>query len=119
MIIQHIKRTKQEIAPKKKSILKRTHKIGTLIAFRNDKGTIRVGFSSVNVAAGDVFDAKKGILLAEQRTYTVSENGSLYIPEEIPRKIREKITYFVEHRCSRYFKQNIKIFFVKTKFKLQ
>lgn len=105
MIIQHIRKTQTEISPRKKVVMKRTHKIGTLVAFRGDhaNGPIYIGWSAVNRKAGDTF-RKHGISMAKSRAKAV-DNSTDWM-QGIPLKFHKHLPGFVQ-RCERYYKQSI------------
>jgi hypothetical protein len=106
MIKQFIKRTKQEISPRKHSKMKRTHKVGVLVAFTDDSG-VKVGWSLTNRNAGDTFNEAEGFRIAMDRAIHVSAleyammiNHEKYSP---PRSIYSDLNIFLK-RCERYFK---------------
>ncbi len=103
MIIQYIKRIKQEVSPKKKSKMKRTHKVGVLVAFNKD-GKPRVGWSLTNVNNGDAFDKQEGIRLATERAISPivlhDEKAALMYT---PKSIQEDLKAFLE-RSKKYLK---------------
>lgn len=74
----------------------RNQKVAILVGRMDNDGFIKLGWSRVNVAAGDKFDAAKGRSLALDRTYakeTVAPPNSLF----------DDMVRF-NKRCQRYFK---------------
>lgn len=103
MLTQIIKKSKTEISPRKKVKMKRNHRVGLLIGFRDEDGFVRIGWSAVNTNSEDVFDYFVGLPLA-------TENSHRYITKDVvtsaPTVIRKHLSKFVD-RCQRYFKETI------------
>jgi hypothetical protein len=103
-LIQYVRKNKTEISPKKRAIVKRTHKIGVLVGFRaTPEAKVRVGWSAVNRDEGDTFDKEIGLEIAKERSVPISESAFNEMCLDAPAKLRSKIRAFAE-RCNRYFK---------------
>lgn len=103
MLIQYIRRVKNEISPAKKVPMKRTYKVGVLVAFLTNNDNITIGWSAVNTQSNDKFDRNEGLTLAKQNTYQIMSPDMV---ARMPHKIRVAMPDFID-RCERYFKRKV------------
>lgn len=100
MIVKTIKRNKTEISPRKKSKMRRMHKIGTMVAFRSGPlNTVMFGWSLVNFTENDKFSMQEGIRCATERAIPLFAVQA----ENLPVKVQLEFAGFKD-RCNRYFK---------------
>jgi len=85
----------------KKNVNGRKQKIGVMCGvFDKDNHAVYIGWSKVNMKAGDKFEAKKGLSIARERTKATSEKS---IPT-LPTSIKKPMSLF-QTRCTKYFKE--------------
>jgi hypothetical protein len=103
-IVKYIRKNRTEISPRKKVVMKRTHKIGTLVAYANNRNIPMVGWSLVNTKDGDVFDPIVGQNEALKRAIPLSTlSGVVW---SLPLKVRKELPAFVS-QLNKYFKTDI------------
>lgn len=102
MITKHIKKWRTEISPRKKVQMRRCHRIGTLVAFK-DEDHIKFGWSLVNFAEGDKFNNVTGVEEATKRAISIHALNDFKYLENIPVKIKNELPVF-RKRIADYFK---------------
>ena len=75
-------------------------KVGVMVGIVDDSDQIRIGWSRVNISAGDQFDRDHGIQIASDRCHSKQ-----FVPA--PHSIKSALHNF-NHRCSRYFRDDNK-----------
>jgi len=79
---------------------KKNQKIGVLVGSMVPSGEVLIGFSKVNMSAGDTFNRDLGIHIATERIRRYDEHNKINVP---PKSIEHNIDRFVT-RCQKYFK---------------
>jgi len=83
--------------------MKRNHKVGVLVAFRDDEEFVRIGWSALNTKSADVFDKSEGIALAKTTAHKYITGDVL---KSTPTIVKKHLPKFID-RCQRYFKQQV------------
>ena len=103
LLVKYIRQTKKEISPRKKAVMERTRKVGTLIAFLDNEEYIRIGWSALNTWSDDKFDRNEGIRLAKLNTTCILSPDAI---QSMPLKVRNDIEHFIG-RAENYFKRAV------------
>ena len=86
----------------KKSVAGRKRVVGVLVGTIDEANIVRIGWSRVNISAGDRFNKERGYGLAHERT-----KAEEFVPA--PPSLETNLLGFHE-RCLRYFKNQSGMF---------
>jgi hypothetical protein len=102
MIVKHIAKWKTEVSPRKKVQMRRRHRIGTLIAYK-ERDNIKFGWSLVNFTEGDKFNNATGVEEATKRAISIHALNDGRFIDSLPVKIKNELLVF-RKRIAEYFK---------------